>query len=146
MPAMFPVEPTRFLRGLGHGAPRSPELIRDAKILHWTGPLKPWLGGWAVLGLVTLGIPVLPQILGGWSVTSRRNTTSVESTFLEGNEVGGFISFWGKDHDVPKQVACLSYRWTHRPAFLHLRLSLGAKHPSVGKASSFWVTQLGKRL
>ncbi|CAK8987748.1 Probable galacturonosyltransferase-like 10 (Galactinol synthase 8) (AtGolS8) (GolS-8) [Durusdinium trenchii] len=54
--------------GLGHGAPRSPELIRDAKILHWTGPLKPWLGGWAVLGLVTLGIPVLPQILGGWSL------------------------------------------------------------------------------
>eukprot|EP00913_Durusdinium_trenchii_P021812 g20494.t1 len=35
--------------GLGHGAPRSPELIRDAKILHWTGPLKPWLG--------TTGIP-----------------------------------------------------------------------------------------
>eukprot|EP00434_Breviolum_minutum_P023601 symbB.v1.2.020819.t1/scaffold1764.1/size104347/1 len=29
--------------GLGHYGYRSPELIRDAKILHWTGPLKPWL-------------------------------------------------------------------------------------------------------
>ncbi|CAE7234156.1 GLT8D1, partial [Symbiodinium pilosum] len=30
--------------GLGHYGNRSAELIRKAKILHWTGPLKPWLG------------------------------------------------------------------------------------------------------
>ncbi|OLP89964.1 Glycosyltransferase 8 domain-containing protein 1 [Symbiodinium microadriaticum] len=30
--------------GLGHYGNRSSELISKAKILHWTGPLKPWLG------------------------------------------------------------------------------------------------------
>eukprot|EP00435_Cladocopium_sp_Y103_P045018 s622_g12.t2 len=29
--------------GLGHGRGRSEDAIQDAKILHWTGPLKPWL-------------------------------------------------------------------------------------------------------
>ena len=32
-----------FSEGLGHHGTRSWQLIRDAKILHWTGPLKPWL-------------------------------------------------------------------------------------------------------
>eukprot|EP00439_Symbiodinium_sp_Y106_P002512 s880_g1.t1 len=33
--------------GLGHYGNRSSELISKAKILHWTGPLKPWLGSLA---------------------------------------------------------------------------------------------------